>query len=76
VERIVSEIAAVLRMPVGRVEPTRALTQLGLDSLMALELKSRLQRGLGLTVTVQQLLKAPSVEELAEELAGSGAARP
>ena len=41
------EIAAVLRLPLADVDAERGLFDMGLDSLMALDLRSRLERGVG-----------------------------
>ena len=43
VEAIVEEIAGVLRVPKQDVAPTKRLAEMGLDSLMAIELASGLQ---------------------------------
>ena len=47
-EVIIEEIATVLRVPKQDVSPTKRLGELGLDSLMAIELASALQERLGL----------------------------
>jgi acyl transferase domain-containing protein/NADPH:quinone reductase-like Zn-dependent oxidoreductase/acyl carrier protein len=47
-EVIVEEIATVLRVPKQDISPTKRLGELGLDSLMAIELASALQDRLGL----------------------------
>jgi len=57
-------IAAVLHLPPERIEPRRSLFDLGFDSLMALDLKSRLESDLGLEIPVSRLLKRPEVEEI------------
>ncbi|HEX8359677.1 MAG TPA: type I polyketide synthase, partial [Longimicrobium sp.] len=60
------EMAAfVLRLEAERFEAGDALTTLGLDSMMAIELKNRMEHGLGVSVAVVELLKGASVAELA-----------
>jgi acyl carrier protein len=46
----------------------RPLNKLGLDSLMAVELRNRVESDLGISVPVVSLLQGPTVIELAERL--------
>ncbi|MBI3629383.1 MAG: SDR family NAD(P)-dependent oxidoreductase, partial [Candidatus Rokubacteria bacterium] len=67
---LVAEHAArVLGEPAGGLDPDRRLTDCGLDSLMATELKTRLERALGVDLPVTMLLQGPTVTELAAALA-------
>ncbi|HSM56063.1 MAG TPA: amino acid adenylation domain-containing protein [Candidatus Sulfomarinibacteraceae bacterium] len=60
--------AAVLGLPPAQLDPSRPLDTLGLDSLMAVELRNRIERELGLTLPVVKFLQGPSVQDLAREL--------
>ncbi len=60
-------LAEVLRTPVEKVDATRSLTALGADSLMAIEIKNRLE-SVGLAVSVTQLLNRNSAGTLARLL--------
>jgi hybrid polyketide synthase / nonribosomal peptide synthetase FtdB len=62
-------VARVLRLPLERVEPDRPLTRMGLDSLMALELRNHAETELGVTLPVVSLLRGPSIAELAGRIA-------
>ena len=62
------EAATVLRLTPAEIDEMRALTHLGLDSLMALELKGRLDARLGASVQVGRMLKGLSVRELVEQV--------
>ncbi len=66
-EAIRQVLAQVFRIDAEKIEPSRSLTALGADSLMAIEIKNRLD-GLGLAMSVTQLLNRNSVSTLAERL--------
>jgi acyl carrier protein len=58
----------VLRCTVERVLPDRPLRTLGLDSLMALEFRNRLERGLRLKLSATLAWNYPTVTALAAHL--------
>jgi surfactin synthase thioesterase subunit/NAD(P)-dependent dehydrogenase (short-subunit alcohol dehydrogenase family)/acyl carrier protein len=60
-------LAQVFRIEAQKIDAMRSLTALGADSLMAIEIKNRLQ-SLGLPISVTQLLNRNSVTSLAELL--------
>jgi myxalamid-type polyketide synthase MxaE and MxaD len=59
----------VLRLPAAALDVTQPLNNVGIDSLMAIELKNRIEADLGVTVPMVKFLEGPSVRELAEFLA-------
>jgi len=70
VDHVRSEVARVLRLEAGRkVELHRGLFDLGLDSLMSVELKSRLEASLGRTLPATLTFNYPNVGALAGYLA-------
>jgi acyl carrier protein len=66
-----SHIAAVLGLEsAGAVEPRSRLMDLGMDSLMAVELKRRLENTLGCSLRTTLMFDHPTVEALIAHLSG------
>jgi acyl transferase domain-containing protein/acyl-CoA synthetase (AMP-forming)/AMP-acid ligase II/acyl carrier protein len=63
------QAARVLRLPAAALDVEQPLNNVGIDSLMAIELKNRIEADLGVTVPMVKFLEGPSVRELAEFLA-------
>lgn len=51
------------------IDARRPLSEVGLDSLMAVNVAARLETALGIPVPVVKLIRGPSIEHLVEELA-------
>ncbi|HEU4405678.1 MAG TPA: SDR family NAD(P)-dependent oxidoreductase, partial [Polyangiaceae bacterium] len=62
------QVGRVLRMPPSRVQRQKAFNTMGVDSLMALEIRNRLEGSLGLTLPAILLYAHPSVAALAAHL--------
>jgi myxalamid-type polyketide synthase MxaE and MxaD len=63
------QIGQVLRMAPSRIDRETPLTKMGLDSLMALELRNRLEASLGLTLSATLIWGYPTIAALASHLA-------
>ena len=63
---LVHQIARVLRCSPAKVDVHQPLTKLGIDSLMAVELKNRVEASLTIKMPVVALLKGPTLATLAE----------
>jgi myxalamid-type polyketide synthase MxaE and MxaD len=63
------QIAHVLRLSPSRVDRQTPLTALGIDSMMALELRNRLEASLGVTLSATMVWSYPTIEALAPHLA-------
>ncbi|GHO45000.1 beta-ketoacyl reductase [Ktedonospora formicarum] len=62
------QVAGVLRVPVERIDLDQPLTTLGLDSLMAIELKNRIEQELQVRIPIVTFLQGPSIRQLATQL--------
>jgi NAD(P)-dependent dehydrogenase (short-subunit alcohol dehydrogenase family)/acyl carrier protein len=65
---LVGQLATVLRCSPSRVDLHQPLNRLGIDSLMAVELKNRVEEDLETSVPVTTLLQGPSLSQLATQL--------
>jgi acyl transferase domain-containing protein/NADPH:quinone reductase-like Zn-dependent oxidoreductase/acyl carrier protein/NADP-dependent 3-hydroxy acid dehydrogenase YdfG/SAM-dependent methyltransferase len=65
---IAEQIAGVFGISPDRVELETPLTQMGLDSLMAIELKIRLEKETGVTLPMNEILNGPTLSQLAGSL--------
>ncbi|MGW3123681.1 beta-ketoacyl synthase N-terminal-like domain-containing protein [Streptomyces sp. NPDC001107] len=66
--RLCHHIAAVTGHAPGRVTPSTTLADLGLDSLMAVRIRTALEREFGIELQLRDLLGTPTVEQLAERI--------
>jgi len=65
---IVSQVAGVFGLAEEKVSRTVRLNELGLDSLMTLELTNRVERELGVRIPMGSLLSGPTIVELARSV--------
>ena len=66
---VAAQLAAVLRKSTDAVDHHRAFEAMGLDSLLALELRNRLESVSGVTLSATMAFNHPTVHELARHLA-------
>ncbi|MBN1219684.1 MAG: SDR family NAD(P)-dependent oxidoreductase [Anaerolineae bacterium] len=64
------QVAQVVWLPPAQVDPHMPLSNLGVDSLMALELRRRLERDLHLTLSATLIWNYPSIADLIPYLVG------
>lgn len=58
------QVAHVLHLPSARIQPDKPLKTLGMDSLMSIELRNRLEDGLGLSLPASLIWNQPTVNAL------------
>jgi NADPH:quinone reductase-like Zn-dependent oxidoreductase/acyl carrier protein len=63
------QVAQVLRMAPARVELTKPFRTMGLDSLMGLELRNRLESGAAISLPATAIWNHPTVAQLAPQVA-------
>lgn len=61
--------AGLLRQPADEIPAGRPLSDLGLESLAAMELRKRIRTGTGVDLPVELLVDGPSLDELARHIA-------
>jgi tyrocidine synthetase-3 len=62
------QAAQVLRLPKAKLDIHVSLNSLGLDSIMAVELKNRIEKNLGVMVPMVYFLQGPSIEEMSVQI--------
>ena len=62
------EVSRLLRVADGQFVRKEPLRSLGFDSLMAVELKNRLETSLGISISLKDILSGPTIGELANQL--------
>jgi acyl transferase domain-containing protein/NADPH:quinone reductase-like Zn-dependent oxidoreductase/acyl carrier protein len=61
---IIAEVAQVLSLGTGQIDPARTLQSLGMDSLMAVELAAGLEQRFGIRLPAMALQDAPTVDKV------------
>lgn len=75
------QIASILRLSAATMDLKQPIRRFGLDSLMAVELKNRIEADLGVTIPIVRLLQGITIRDLSDEIVdtvggGDGPGRP
>ncbi|MGE5268158.1 MAG: beta-ketoacyl reductase, partial [Thiohalocapsa sp.] len=73
---VAEEAANILRLPATGIDPSRPLSEIGMDSLMAVELRLALESRLRIDLPLMSLAEGTSVASIAARLGGALTARP
>ena len=73
---VAEEAANILRLPAAGIDPLRPLSEMGMDSLMAVELRLALESRLRIDLPLMSLAEGTSVASIAVRLASADATRP
>jgi acyl transferase domain-containing protein/NADPH:quinone reductase-like Zn-dependent oxidoreductase/acyl carrier protein len=68
---VAEEAATILRLPAGGIDPLRPLSEMGMDSLMAVELRLALESRLRVDLPLVSLAEGTSVASIASRLAAT-----
>ncbi|MEO8102688.1 MAG: SDR family NAD(P)-dependent oxidoreductase, partial [Betaproteobacteria bacterium] len=67
-ELLKAEIGEILRMPADKIDDTRSVYDMGLDSLMGVELALAIESRFGIRLPVMALSESPTIAKLAEKI--------
>jgi acyl transferase domain-containing protein len=67
-DKLIEYVAAITRVPAAQVDPGKRTKDLGMDSLMATQLRKRVQAELGVALANRSVLNAPSLRAIAGEV--------
>ncbi len=71
-ELLCSELSSITRLSAERIEGDRTLRDLGVDSVMTLKLRNRLESALQTQISATVFFQHPTVDALARHFAGDG----
>ncbi|MBN3925716.1 type I polyketide synthase [Nostoc sp. NMS4] len=66
VSRIREQVAKIMGIALAKLDITRSLLQVGLDSLMAVELSNRFKSEMGVNIPTMKIMQGLSISQLAE----------
>jgi acyl carrier protein len=68
---LVQEVAGILKIPADRIDPARPLADLGMDSLMAVELRMSLEARVGVSLPLLSLSDGATLSTMAARVVRS-----
>lgn len=75
VDLLAGEISRILRLPAEEIDPSRPLTEIGMDSLMALELRMAAEQKLGVDIPLLSLANGATLGDIARRIVEKALAR-
>jgi acyl carrier protein len=68
IDMLKQQVGEILRVPTDKIDPTRSIYDMGLDSLMGVELVVAMESVFGTRLPVMALSESPTIAKLAERL--------
>jgi acyl transferase domain-containing protein/acyl carrier protein len=65
---LVELVSEIMRIPVDKIDPRQSLVNLGVDSLIAMELQAAIGRKTGAKISTLELMKGSAIEHLASQV--------
>ncbi len=65
---LADQISSILRLPAAKIDPKQPIRRFGLDSLMAVELKNRIEADFGVSIPIVRLLQGVTITDLSDEV--------
>jgi acyl carrier protein len=62
----IGQLSRIMGLQPSNLDPDQPLNAIGLDSLMAIELKNQIETRLGITLPMAKFMEGPSVNSLAD----------
>eukprot|EP01105_Mastigella_eilhardi_P023980 TRINITY_DN6146_c0_g1_i1.p1 TRINITY_DN6146_c0_g1~~TRINITY_DN6146_c0_g1_i1.p1 ORF type:complete len:4755 (+),score=1300.44 TRINITY_DN6146_c0_g1_i1:55-14265(+) len=67
-DKIVESVAAILSFSPDKIDVNRPLTELGLDSMVAVEVRAKLEQEIGVPISIVMLMGGPPIAKIAASL--------
>lgn len=67
-ELLAADLSRILRLPADEIRPDRPLTELGMDSLMAVEMRIASEQRLGVEIPILSLANGATISEIARRI--------
>jgi acyl carrier protein len=65
---LAGQVAAVLRIPMEKIDSEQSLMHMGIDSLMAAELQALINKAFGVRISTLELMRSPNLAHMANML--------
>ncbi len=69
-------VSAAVRVPASELDPAESLRRLGVDSIVGVEIRGRMERETGVVLPLEQLIAGASIDELVRAAGVAGPDRP
>ena len=69
--QVCEQIAAEMKLPVEELNPRRPLVELGMDSILKMVIRRRLEKRFGLSLTATVFWQRPTIDALVEHMLGA-----